>query len=982
MSFSESNLKAHIKSKVAGDTRLLRPSLLGCVKQKLLILTSALLVAGIQTGCVYFNTYYNAQKYFRQAERARKQIEDQHQNLSDSRRAKGLGLQNRGQRRPQGSKNPNHLYDQAARKASIVLEKYRDSDLVDDAMFLLGRSFYWQGHYRDAARSFRDLEINFPDSEFFIEAQYWRGLSFEAQGVFSEARSIYRSLFRTADAEIASLAGLRLGEIAFQEKEYVSAIQEYQTTLEQFQKSDTRAELWLRLGEAMFALGDTSLLHDASVSFEQVLRESPADKIEYRARLEHGRLLYRMGNVDEARVMYSDLLQDGRFRFFEGQTRLLIGQYLEDQGLPQEALTEFMKVRDDFPQTEASAMAIYRTGLLYLSHYSDRNRAQDYLQAVLEENSSSEAAKLSKQTLDDLNEIDTMLHKIRLADSLHVSDGTLSSNGQDSILTEQGSSRVPLAVEAISQQDRDDPREKLDETLLAVAEMYRDRLVMPDSAIYFYNNFVERFPESHQVPRALYNIAWIHSDMLKGGNTAFPVLQLLVDEHPRTDHANAARELLGYPPIVTAEHQAIEEYDRIEKVRLANINLVDRYLPKLDALIGAYPLTETGARAMWLTAWTYENIVGDTLEAEARYNRIKEEFPGTELFGLVVEREKARAEGLLDKLERELKSVGAGERPGEKLVTIAVEPDTADSVLLARKHLGFALRAHRRGELKIAKDFYELCLEQQARSPMALFGLGEIAWEDAYFDDAVDYFNEVLAFDRTMIGPYYRLFAMHTQAGREDSSNHYLREILRKDGENPEIRDVRDQFRVQWGPEPEDLDISTLQEIELVPPPTEVLFAVPKSLLPFQEGPTVRKSKLPSIPENTEYDSAKVIVDILVSDEGKAAVVEIFRGKQDLESAALQAAREYLFYPAVDNKDQKIAVWVEVEIPFIKTSKQEQSTSLSSKGAEEFTKSPKPGANIIMSENYNKVVRPQMSKPEMSPTEVDIRKQTIDEGGK
>ena len=166
MSFSESNLKVHIKSKVAGDTRLLRPSFLGCVKQKLLILTSALLVAGIQTGCVYFNTYYNAQKYFRQAERARKQIEDQHQNLSDSRRAKGLGLQNRGQRRPQGSKNPNHLYDQAARKASIVLEKYRDSDLVDDAMFLLGLSFYWQGHYRHPARYIRELEINIPHSEF------------------------------------------------------------------------------------------------------------------------------------------------------------------------------------------------------------------------------------------------------------------------------------------------------------------------------------------------------------------------------------------------------------------------------------------------------------------------------------------------------------------------------------------------------------------------------------------------------------------------------------------------------------------------------------------------------------------------------------------------------------------------------------------------------------------------------------------------
>ena len=1047
-----------------------------------------LFCATVLGGCVYFNTYYNAQRYFRQAEKARKEIERQQPERKGREESRSRSY--RPQQRSRGGKDPNQLYDQAARKASKVLEKHRDSDLVDDAMFLLGRAFYWQGHYRDAARSFRDLETNFPESEYFTRSRYWRGLCLEGQGAYAEARSIYRALFSAGDADIAALAGMRLGEMAFEQEEYASAIQEYRSTLEGFPKAANRAELWLRLGEAAVALEDSSLFAAAAEAFSEVLRESPGKRVEYRARLEQGRLFYQMGEVEKAKDTYLRLLREGSFRTFEGQTRLLIGQYYEDQGLPEEALREFTRIRDDFPQTDASAMAVYRTALIYLGRNADRVGAREYLETVSAEKRNSEAAELAKETLSDLVEVEKLLHKIHVADSLDAVDAAATDSSalalaatsdsasvaggatasSDTAFTDREVDRaipdiegppvlpadsaeaaavatapgdvpvsgkeggqtfpdigmpglpplneapgdatgptdrtsvrevdeapagtgLPEVAEDTRIRDQDDgggpgsrtsvsggrkkwedPRKKLDETLLTVAEIYRDRLAMPDSAIHFYLEFTRRFPESHQVPRAFFSIAWIHTEMKGDEESAAPWLHKLAEDFPLTEHANAARELLGNEKDITAEERALEEYERIEEMRLENIASLDRYMPELDRLIAEFPATESGAKALWLTAWTFENVAGDTSEAERRYARIKMEFPGTRIATLALEREEARTEGLLDKLEREFTTLRAGEKPGEQVTTIAVEPDTADSVLLARKYLGFALRAHRRGALETAREFYELCLEEQQRRPEALFGLGEIAWDGAYYDDALDYYLEALRMRGNLVGISYRLFALHTREGRADSSNHYLRQILRKDRDNPAVTALRDEFPALL--ESEDLGMSTLEEIDLPMPPPEDLFAPPRSLLPLREEPVVRKSTLPLLPADAGLDSAEVIVDFLVTIDGKPAVVEAFAGDESLVPEALEAARGYVFFPAVDRDEEKVEVWVEIAIPFFPGGRIDQGLTpesvASGAGSEDSLPHERVAANdAVVVETPSPPVKQEAAGSEAGPEEAE-----------
>ena len=935
--------------------------------------------------CVYFNTYYNAQKYFRQAEKARKKQEQRQPtkigspngdpNSSAATASRRTVGRNRRTSRSGGSAKS--LYDKAARKASLVLEEYEsredvdEGDLIDDAMFLMGRSFYWQGDYKDAAQSFNDLETNFPKSEFAATAKYWRGLSYEGLAALDEAEPLYRSLMTEGGEELAAKAALRLGEMAFQRKDYGAAIQEFRVALEAFPDTDLRPTLWVRMGEAHRAVADPASADSALAAFDHALSENPSDAVEYNARLNRGSVLYQQGQAEEALQGYRALLGESRFRVYEGQTRLLLGQFYQDQQLLEEALDEYTRVRDDFPLTDVSAMALYRTGLLYLQERSERERAREYLDEVLKEKRGSEGAILAQEMLRDFVKLDRLRREIHRADSLAweetaksdslaagvAADSTATAAavaGSDSTAGVAADSTATAAVVAgsdstagvvlapagdltagvardaksrTSQRTPGRPRARSrgasgdgDRTLLeshfAVAEMYRDRLVIPDSAAFFYAEILRRFPESNQIPRALYSLASIRMGGADGIDAARPDLEKLIESFPGSEHANAARRLLGYQQTVTAEDQASSEFVKIEEIRLRDPSDVGRYIPLMDELSRAFPQTLAGARAAFVAAWTYENVAPvDTVEAERRFSRVLSEFPDSPFAKVVRERQEARSTGMIVKLERQLRTIDRGLKLGERIELIAVEPDSADSVMLSRKHMGFALRAHRHGRLDEASEFYELSLDQQLGNPLAYYGLGEIAWEEGYFEEALEYYRESLHYGKRIAGIHYRLFAHHTEEGREDSANHYLREVVRRDRSNEQVQELLDEFSHLSGAEAENLELSVLESLDLSPPDGRL--DTPRSVLGLTQDPMVRSSVAPTYPVDANGDSAEVILDILIDADGLPETIEVFEGDEPLAAAAVEAARQYVFYPAERAGGDRPYVWVELAVPVV-----------------------------------------------------------------
>ena len=1029
------------------------------------------------TSCVYFNTYYNAQKYFRQAEKARKAQERQALDLAGDTGTGRAGRDTRagrqgasGTRKTRASRGAQALYEKAATRASAVLEKHPDSDLVDDAMFLAGRALYWRQDYTYAARSFSDLEEHFPESEYVDDARYWRGLCLEAQALEAQAREIYRGLFSSGGSGTGPKSGLRLGEMAYEQEDFVAAIEEYQATLEEFPKTDLSSEIWLRIGEANLELEEPARLDSALLAFDRALESASSDNIEYKARLNRGRVHYAKGESDAAQKAYTDLLGESKFRRFEGETRLLLGEYYEEAKTLDQALDQYERVRDDFPQTPMSAMAIYRTGVLYLREYGERARAEEYLNEVLTERRGSEAALLTQEFLADFKKVDRLVIQVHRADSLtaaehdtdSLADSTaggpstmvsdlydLPSASPDAVdfeeeleleeeeeivhqqkkpapidrvmpiypdlaakagvegkvtvevrVNEEGrvdsiglvegddlfrdAARaaalqwefepaiqnegpvtvwvvVPFAFElGNSPQPRDrgdaaasarqgrsrkkkaDPRDEVFDNLFAVAELYRDKLALPDSAEHYYGEIERRFPRSEQLPRILYSVAWIRIEMEEDLEAARPILERLVAEYPESAHANAARVYLDLEIEVTAEELASVKYAEVERLMEAYGDSLEAYVPLLDDLAREHPMTETGAKAAYVAAWSYENVRRDTSEAERRYEEIISGFPTSSFAELTRQRQQTRDHGLIDKLERGLISIGAGLRPGERIEVVAIEPDSVDSMALSRKYLGFALRAHRRGRLDIASQMYELSLEERGRNPTALFGIGEVSWEQGYYEDAIESFAQALSFEKKMVGVSFRLFEYYLQEGREDSANKYLREFVRQDRSNPEVMDLRTEYPLFAGPEPEDLELEILKEFELSRP--EAALRAPADIAPLKEQPMVRSSAKAALPTDSELDSATVIVDILISDDGLPEEIEIFDGDDRLSAAAETVAGQYVFYPAVGKDGEITRTWVELELPFARAMREEVTAAMPRQLPVTATIEPEPEA--------------------------------------
>jgi tetratricopeptide (TPR) repeat protein len=774
----------------------------------------------------------------------------------------------------------------------------------------MGKSFYWRGEYLRSVQSFRDLETNFPASEFFDEARYWRAQGLEAQRIYNQAQKLYRTLVEEAEEEIAVRAGLRLGEMAFEREDYVAAIQEFRTVLEAFPASGDRAQLWLRLAEAQMALQDEARLGDALQSFRNVLQADPNPDQEYRARLNSGRALYALGEEEEALETYVELLKEGRFRNFEGRTRLLIGESYQERRLLEQALDEYGQVRDDFPTTPSSAMALYRTGLLHLQEYGDTELAREYFQETNSESPGSQGVLLAQEMLTYLGRLQQLQARVHRADSLYADSlGAI----QGPLVWSEG--WVPAEVDSTTKDEIVVARniEVLDD-LFSACEIYRDDIGQADSAIAYYQEVIRRFPESDQLPRAVFSIAWIYREIGNDESAAGPYLARLIEDFPASAQANEARYLLGEEARVTAEELAATEFERIERLRLQEPENIYAYAPLLDSLSQAFSGTVTGARAAFLAATSYENIVGDTLEAERRYRLLGEEYAETEFGKLAIERKRVREEGLIAKLERSLKSVGGQFGPGERIELLALEPDTLDSVSLARKHLGFAQRAQRRGDIKMARDFYEQSIDEQFNNPRSLYQLGNIAWEEGYSDDAIEFYRQALAFDKANLSLYYRLWKVFTVAAEEDSANHYLREVVRRDRGSPQIRFLQEEFPDFYAAEDqEDLDLEQLEGLALMMPEDKIEWQ--EKDMPLSDWPLVRELVRPVYPVGG-FDSTEVLLDVLIDREGRPESVEVFRGEEPFASNAVAAAYDYVFYPAVRNNGVEIKAWVELTVPF------------------------------------------------------------------
>ncbi len=563
-------------------------------------------------GCTYFNTFYNAKKSFKEAEKAQKKAP-----------AKIRDQAGRGH------------YENAIKKASKVLTFHPKSRWADDALFLIGRSYFNMGEYVKAQRKFEELQISFPKSKLVDDSRYYISMccyySSEEMEAINSLKTLLESekIKKKRKGEISFM----VGEIYFQREEYAHAMTYYEKTINQFDPDTLSALTQFRIGECFWLRKDYDKAREA---FAGVEGHHPSFELLFESKFKGGECFYMLGDYQKGMEIYVKLAEDERFSAKLPLIKLKIAQghnFLDELCLSME---EYYQITENHPKTEESAKAYFQLGQIYQDRFGDLGQAKEMYESCKGEVPRSEIAREA------------------LAKSANISK-----------------------IEEYQRELSDEETDKSSKALFLLGELYLTQMNQPDSALAEYLALADQFPQSKYAAKSLYAAAWIFENVKQDTVEAEEIYRRILAEYPESDYQRLALEFLNASPESFAldGDNAEEIYQEAERL-LFEENDIDSALVLYDLIMKEFPQSLYASKSAYAKAWAIECFAnpGDSTVTLA-YLKVIDEYPETEYA------EEARIKlGLSTRVQPTLPPPATdttSQQDEEKDTTMIAEPDTS-----------------------------------------------------------------------------------------------------------------------------------------------------------------------------------------------------------------------------------------------------------------------------------------------------------------
>ncbi|NTV47334.1 MAG: tetratricopeptide repeat protein, partial [Chlorobiales bacterium] len=157
----------------------------------------------------YFNAYYNAKVEFDKGLKA--QQSDPTLQISSAQ----LDIFPPVNDKSQGQE----YFSNVITKTSDILKSHPRSDLTDDALLLMGKSYYYKAEFQSAERKFQEIITNYPESELLDEASFWYGRTLYQEYNAVGAKEVLQSVISSPKAheEVKAMCRFSLAELTIRE---------------------------------------------------------------------------------------------------------------------------------------------------------------------------------------------------------------------------------------------------------------------------------------------------------------------------------------------------------------------------------------------------------------------------------------------------------------------------------------------------------------------------------------------------------------------------------------------------------------------------------------------------------------------------------------------------------------------------------------------------------------------------------------------
>ncbi|MGH2569311.1 MAG: tetratricopeptide repeat protein, partial [Bacteroidota bacterium] len=547
----------------------------------------------------YFNAYYNAKRIFDEAEEAV---------ITAERAARGKAAT--GQRTTSLPATVRDKFNAVIDKCSSILSFYPQSALVDDALFLIGKSYYYQQDYLKAERKFSELVVQFPNSPLMLESQLWLGRALEKSNNDEAARAVLSQLAETAveqdELDLAAEAHALLGSIAEKEQKLQTVIEHYSKAIELTGDKFLTATLHAKIGDLYFSLPD---YEKAIAAYIKVYDRVSDPYLSYYSRMQAAKGYVVLKRYDSALYLIEEMLDDIRYGEYQPVIQLEFAHVLLISGHTNDALEEYQFLDTTYARTETGANAAYALAQyhetkgdyvkarLYHVRAAAVTAAEISLRARRREGALGRVLSFQRQLAindslivltDSLQKYpenfyqapeqqnddslaagqDTsashLLEPIAAVDSATVSPDTLQASGEevaqqlehqvdDSVVARHDTSaaRRPEPRLTIKPVNIDSMRVVNARIAYDLAEVYYSDIEIPDSALAWFQRALDWKVDSTRVPRARFILAEL--GRTTNTNTELEIAEQyrqIIRDYPSSVYADEARKVLGLPVTV------------------------------------------------------------------------------------------------------------------------------------------------------------------------------------------------------------------------------------------------------------------------------------------------------------------------------------------------------------------------------------------------------------------------------------------------
>ena len=458
-----------------------------------------------------------------------------------------------GQQKQQKQRNPfysrSHLegvqvpgaksYEEAARKCLAFLAEAPEGRWSDDALILMGKSFFRLKRYVQAESSLRKLLDTQPKSKFRDDAQYYLVQIMLARDDPGLAElEIEKLLDQYPKSEYRPQAQYDLG-VKYYDLGNLERAREVLTAVrDNYPKFKEKKEVLTYLAHIEYDVGD---FEKALGAYETVYKERGNKNQHREGLLGMARCESKLGKHQEALDRYQDALKLAEFEDERAESRLGFYEECTYLGRSAEALKGFEKIIIDVPRSEYSAAAWYELGLIYRDYI-----LQESLDSIQVDSVSLKVFKFTVKQLEPYQGLSQRLISYKLAERAM---RNLHSDDPYSTLSEQADKEIAgvLDLYAIYEQmeasDSTSSRDALARLQFLLAE-HQESTGEIELARAGYERLIFEFPNTIWVPKAVLNIA--RTSLQLGDSLRHKqALQLIIDNYPETRYADRARTRLG-----------------------------------------------------------------------------------------------------------------------------------------------------------------------------------------------------------------------------------------------------------------------------------------------------------------------------------------------------------------------------------------------------------------------------------------------------